>query len=365
MVGKPIIVYAASGYTGTLVAEALAETKQPFVATGRNQKKLDDLAASLKGADVEAVQVEHTVEALTKLFEGSKVVVNTSGPFIALGETVIQACLAAKCHYLDTTGEHGFMVAMKKKYAKKYEEAGLVCIPACAYILGMGTLASALVAEKEGVDTVKSLHFPQGLQTVASLQSMIREGMQKRFKKIDGSIKEIPDSEGAEEVALPWDGSKVFAGVIGGAECLFLEDDEQIKNTQTLFFIPGRNSTAGGGGNPMFTIWKELKKFVPEAMVGSWIDEYVNLIMKRPPRESDDMKWQCVGWGEGPGGVKSQAILMGKAAYVTTGVMCAEAALLCVEDKINRRGYVSIAQAFGARNFLEKIKRIVTKVEVS
>lgn len=37
----------------------------------------------------------------------------------------------------------------------------------------------------------------------------------------------------------------------------------------------------------------------------------------------------------------------------------------CVEDKINKRGYVSIAQAFGARNFLEKIKRIVTKVEVS
>ena len=113
-----VVVYGASGYTGKLTAWKLAERGIPFIAAGRNAARLEaEMAAvpELKGHDYKCVAVENTVEALSQLFTGRKVVLNVVGPFMQLGRPVVEACLAAGCHYFDTTGEPDWMFLLKAR----------------------------------------------------------------------------------------------------------------------------------------------------------------------------------------------------------------------------------------------------------
>jgi short subunit dehydrogenase-like uncharacterized protein len=92
---KPVVVYAASGYTGRLACEWLARLGVPFVAAGRNQARLEEVAQQMRalGGDCEARAAEHTPRGLRELFRGAKVVVNISGPFSLLGHAVVDAAL--------------------------------------------------------------------------------------------------------------------------------------------------------------------------------------------------------------------------------------------------------------------------------
>src|SRR5260370_24534157 len=77
---KPVVVYGASGYTGRLVCEYLREYNLPFIAVGRNAARVQDAMNHVPGietADYEVREVEHSVDALTELFSGVKVVCNT------------------------------------------------------------------------------------------------------------------------------------------------------------------------------------------------------------------------------------------------------------------------------------------------
>ncbi len=38
---RPVLVYGASGYTGKLIAESLAQRRIPFFFAGRNEQKLE------------------------------------------------------------------------------------------------------------------------------------------------------------------------------------------------------------------------------------------------------------------------------------------------------------------------------------
>src|SRR5215472_8262856 len=92
---KPVVVYAASGYTGRLTCLALTRRKVPFVAAGRNQQRLDEVVQECRaqGADCVAQTAEHTPQGLQSLFRGAKVVINISGPFSKLGRDVVDASL--------------------------------------------------------------------------------------------------------------------------------------------------------------------------------------------------------------------------------------------------------------------------------
>ena len=120
---KPVVVYGASGYTGRLICEYLRELNVPFLAAGRDKARCQDVVSRIPGietADYDVVEVEHTVEALTDLFNGAQVVCNTVGPFIKYGPEVVEACAAAGAHYLDTTGEQDWMMVAQDTFGTTF-----------------------------------------------------------------------------------------------------------------------------------------------------------------------------------------------------------------------------------------------------
>ena len=85
---KPVVVYGVSGYTGRLVCEYLREYNIPFVAAGRDKKRVQDVVDKIPGietANYEVVEVEHNRHALAELFRGAQIVSNMVGPFIKYG----------------------------------------------------------------------------------------------------------------------------------------------------------------------------------------------------------------------------------------------------------------------------------------
>jgi len=120
---RSVVLYGASGFSGRLVAEFLREYNVPFIAAGRNKARIQDVMNHVPGietADYEIAEVGGSVDELSDLFRGSKVVCNTVGPFIYHGPQVLEAALNAGCHYLDISGEQAWIRQVAEKWSAKF-----------------------------------------------------------------------------------------------------------------------------------------------------------------------------------------------------------------------------------------------------
>lgn len=102
MTGR-VLVYGATGYTGTLIAEHAADRGLDLAVGGRDPGRVRALAQRL---DVPAVTLE--LDEPTRIagaLEQFDVVLNVAGPFRNTASPLMDAAIAARTHYLDTTAE--------------------------------------------------------------------------------------------------------------------------------------------------------------------------------------------------------------------------------------------------------------------
>src|SRR3954465_11326417 len=86
----PIAVYAATGYTGRLVAAELPRRGAEFVLAGRNPAKLEILAGGVGGAETGVARLAAPAD-LRELLKPCAAVISCSGPFVQHGEPVLAA----------------------------------------------------------------------------------------------------------------------------------------------------------------------------------------------------------------------------------------------------------------------------------
>lgn len=98
-----ILIYGATGYTGTLAAEhAVSRGLAPILA-GRSADKVHALARRLS-LEARAFGLDDA-GAVQRGLQGVRTVLNCAGPFSATARPMAEACLAAGAHYVDVTGE--------------------------------------------------------------------------------------------------------------------------------------------------------------------------------------------------------------------------------------------------------------------
>src|SRR5437588_5438419 len=154
---KPVVVYGASGYTGRLVCEYLREFCVPFIAAGRDKARIQealDLIPGINTVDHEVVEVDHDVRSLSDLFAGTKVVCNTVGPFARHGRQVVEACVRAGSHYVDTTGEQDWLIECEGTYGEEMAAKGLVLAPGTAQMYTPGGSAAYSRLETSALATL-------------------------------------------------------------------------------------------------------------------------------------------------------------------------------------------------------------------
>jgi len=178
-----IVVVGATGFTGRLVAKELAAGDTPFVLTARDTERLARLAGEVGASETRIVDVSEPASLRSAVGAGD-VVINCAGPFAELGEPVVDACIRAGAHYLDTTGEQVFMMRVLDRFDRAARDAGVVVANAMAFEYAVGDCAAALAADGlaaplRSVDMTYSVSGPAAAAsrgTRMSILGVVRDG---------------------------------------------------------------------------------------------------------------------------------------------------------------------------------------------
>ena len=98
-----LLIYGANGYTGELIARAAAAQSLAPILAGRSAGSIKALAGEL-GCEFRVFSLDDAT-AVAAALAGSRVVLHCAGPFSATAGPMMSACLAARVHYTDITGE--------------------------------------------------------------------------------------------------------------------------------------------------------------------------------------------------------------------------------------------------------------------
>ncbi|MEA2291061.1 MAG: hypothetical protein QOF17_81 [Solirubrobacteraceae bacterium] len=149
-----IVVFGATGYTGTLVAQRLVALGERPVLAGRSAARLDPLAERLGGLETAIADVARPGTVFDLLGEGD-VIVSTVGPFAKWGDPAVRAAIAAAGTYIDSTGEPAFIRRVFEELGPAARRAGATLLTAMGYDFVPGALAGALALEEAGEDAVR------------------------------------------------------------------------------------------------------------------------------------------------------------------------------------------------------------------
>ncbi|TDO89927.1 DUF5938 domain-containing protein [Enemella evansiae] len=361
MSDKPVVVYGASGYTGRLVCEYLREYNVPFVAAGRNEEKLTDSMAShvpgIETADYEIQTVEHSVDALTSLFDGAKVVLNTVGPFSKHGPEVVEACLATGAHYTDTTGEQDWLITCDEKYGADFAAAGLLLSPGIAQMYTTGEIAAQLCLETPGLDTLDVAVFWGGSPTIASTRTILVNAATSKahFLQQNEYVEFDPDQglvplvvPGQHELALslPWGGT---------SHPVWFKHDPRVANCKAQ---GGVFNAALMNGVPQIVAGalEATKDMSEEERDEALTATAAQVMNEMPPRENPRLNKSLDSvYASGPLG-RAHCVIHGNSNYKQTGLMQAYAAYSLLQQPPHRTGFASGCQAFGHRELLGTLR---------
>ncbi len=174
MTDATFVVYGANGYTGELIArESVRRGLRPVLA-GRNRDAVTKLAAEL-GCGSIVIGLDD-VTALTQVLRGVRAVLHCAGPFSATAAPMLQACLAARTHYLDITGEIPVFEAAHDLDAAA-REAGCVLCPGVGFdVVPTDCVAAELKAQLPDA-TYLALGFDSRMATSRGTAKTTIEGL--------------------------------------------------------------------------------------------------------------------------------------------------------------------------------------------
>ena len=351
---KPVVIYGVTGYTGRLVAEYLREYKIPFIAAGRDAKRIREVLDKVPGietADYEIAEVEHTTAALTKLLRGAKVLCNMVGPFMKYGPEAVEACLAAGVHYTDTNGEQNWMLDAEQRWGEKFAAKQLLLAPGIAQMYTTGEIAANICLETPGLDSLDILVLWKGFPTYASTQtifSILTANFyyleQKQYVQWAPTAKAevIVPGQHQTAMALPWGGT---------AHPVWFKNDPRVANCKAMGGVFER-TVMDGVVQIASVVEDQIKKMPKAEQEKALSDMAASLQAGMPPRENPRVNISVDSvHASGPLG-HAHCVIHGICNYKQTGLLQAYAAYHLLQAPPKRYGFASGCQAFGHRDLL-------------
>jgi NAD(P)-dependent dehydrogenase (short-subunit alcohol dehydrogenase family) len=358
---KPVVVYGASGYTGRLICEYLREYNIPFIAAGRSAEKVHAAMKSnvpgIETATYEVTEVAHTVSALTELFTGASVVLNTVGPFAKYGTEVVDACLAAKCHYTDTTGEQDWLVTLDEKYGAQFAAAGLLLAPGIAHMYTTGEIAAQLCLETPGLDTLDIAVFWGGSPTIAStLTILINAATSKAYYLEQNQYAEWQPDAGLYRLNIPGQHEAALALPWGGtSHPVWFKRDPRVANVKVLGGVFNK-ALMEGVPHIVAAALKATEGMTDEQRDAALTQTASSIMSTMPPRENPRINKSVDSvYASGPLG-RVHCVIFGNSNYKQTGLLQAYAAACLLQQPPRRVGFASACQAFGHRELLGTLR---------
>jgi short subunit dehydrogenase-like uncharacterized protein len=137
-----LVLFGATGFTGGLTADYLAEHAPAglrWALAGRSEEKLKAVRSRLAEidpalADLELVTADAgDASALAAVAARTRLVITTVGPYQQFGEPLVAACARAGTDYVDLTGEPEFVDRMYIAHHATAQESGARIVHACGF----------------------------------------------------------------------------------------------------------------------------------------------------------------------------------------------------------------------------------------
>jgi short subunit dehydrogenase-like uncharacterized protein len=137
-----IVVFGATGFTGRLTAEYLAEHAPAdcrWALAGRSMEKLEAVRSGLAEIDPTLAELPlltadvTDADSLRAVAESARVVITTVGPYLHHGEPLVAACAAAGTDYVDLTGEPEFVDQMYLDHHRTAVASGARLVHCCGF----------------------------------------------------------------------------------------------------------------------------------------------------------------------------------------------------------------------------------------
>jgi short subunit dehydrogenase-like uncharacterized protein len=206
------LIYGANGYTGELIAHTAAARSLAPVLAGRSREAVSALAARL-GCDFRVFDLADPALVAAGL-SGCGLVIHCAGPFSATAAPMLAACIAARVHYTDITGEiEVFEHAFGRDAAAR--AAGIAVCPGVGFdVVPTDCLALALaealpdaIRLRLGFDSRSSLSRGTAATSIEGLGrgSCVREGGVLRRIPLGSRVRRIDFGAGEKlATAIPW-----------------------------------------------------------------------------------------------------------------------------------------------------------------
>lgn len=355
---RPVVVYGASGFSGRLVVEWLREYNEPFVAAGRNRKRIEEVMSRVPGietANYEIAETDGSVDSLARLFDGAKVVCNTVGPFLYNGPRVIEACWKAGCHYLDIGGEQAWTREVADNWGEKFAAKGLLAAPGTAFMSAVSDAAARLCIKAAAIDTLEFLTMFNGIPTYGSTQTIFAVIPTEAFYLEQNQYKPWPRAKPYEvvvpgsvttQLALPWGGFP---------HPVWFRNHPQIANVKSLGGLLNRQiMEAVVATEKQFE--QEIRPLAKAEQERKLAEMAAAVQGSTPPRENTrEQRTIDVVLGRGTT-ASVQCVIYGTCCYRQTGLVQAFAAHNLAHRPPRKTGFASAAEAFGARELLRAVE---------
>ena len=350
----PVAVYGATGYTGRLVAAELAAAKADFVLSGRNPQKLESLAAELDGTPpIRAASLDDPA-SLRAVLGDCAAVINCAGPFTQHGEPVLKAAVETSTHYLDTTGEQGYMKMALERYGPEAGNRGVSVIPGMGFDYVPGDMLASLTAEGMGeLDEVLLAYAAKGFKptrgTALSTLEILKGGHVEWRKlqwlpaprSMSGGHFDFPEPIGRQRMA------RYPAG-----EQITVPRHIPTRRVRTLItastIAPGPIAPALG----LLTLPLSLTLRTP---VKRALDAVISRLPEGPSDEERVNARFTIVCEARRGKEMRRGIASGRDVYALTAALVVRGALIAAGRGFSGRGGLAPSQAFEPRRFLDDL----------
>lgn len=240
-----VVVWGATGFTGSLVAEYLLErygngAELKWAMAARNAEKLKALTATLGSAAASIPTIIANSDDSTSLDSMSSratVIISTVGPYAKYGSKLVAACVANGTHYCDLAGEAQWIQRMVDRHHDAAVESGAKIVHCCGFdSIPMDMAVWFLQREAKArygsycrsiTTLVKAIKGGASGGTLASMLNIIRESRADRSiaRALSNPYTLNPDGERTgpdrrdqrsaeyDEVAEVWTAPFVMAGI--------------------------------------------------------------------------------------------------------------------------------------------------------
>lgn len=193
-----VVVWGATGFTGSLVAEYLldaygADGDIRWALAARSETKLRALKESLGtgAASLPTILADSSDEAsLDALTRRTRVVLTTVGPYAKYGSALVAACVRNATHYCDLAGEAQWIQRMIDEHHDAAEKSGARVVHCCGFDSVPSDLSVWFLQQRAktrfgdycGAITllVKAMKGGASGGTIASMVNIIRESRADR-----------------------------------------------------------------------------------------------------------------------------------------------------------------------------------------